>query len=433
MTAGNPPFEVFKYNASKLKNLLANDSDVTLKVVGNKGHSSYLEDYFKKLCAETILVENEYVDRDFLEDYAGYYVRCFHLYPRKCTRLHFFNINFSREDFEKLLKSHESHIDQEGFNSAYLGFIVVKPLPQTTIGRTCLRTYATEGNRFFPVIRKYNVHLFGITLKIESLSFQQQDRVVAACATSALWSAFHRTGTLFHHNIPSPLEITKAATLNATLNKRTLPNSGLDIYQMANAIRSVGLEPYTLSVEYSSYNLKNILFAYLRGKIPLVLVIDMVLKSDVESTSRRPRLHAVTISGYNLGLKEASPYGKSEFSNKASCINKIYVHDDQVGPFARMGFHDVKVKVVNINNEEIFVDSLSTSWSDGSVAVPKQILIPLYHKIRIPLDVIHEEIVAFDIFIEIYRTKKTFLLSKRLEWDIQLITVCEPFYQTSIL
>lgn len=46
--------------------------------------------YFDHIGAKTIIVENDYIDRDFLEDYSGYYARCFHDYQRSCTRLHFF-------------------------------------------------------------------------------------------------------------------------------------------------------------------------------------------------------------------------------------------------------------------------------------------------------------------------------------------------------
>ena len=48
-------------------------------------------------------------------------------------------------------------------------------------------------------------------LRVKSLSFQEQDHEVAACATSALWSIFHGTGKMFQHPILSPVEITKVA------------------------------------------------------------------------------------------------------------------------------------------------------------------------------------------------------------------------------
>ncbi|MCP5006975.1 MAG: hypothetical protein GY941_23955 [Planctomycetes bacterium] len=426
------PYEVFKYHISVFKKLLAKKSHANLEHINKKYHSIYFKNYFRELHAKTIIVENEYIDRDFLEDYAGYYVRCFHHYKRRCTRLHFFDIAFCSSDFKNLLTRCKGSLDKKTLNKAYLGFIVVKPLPQTIIGRTCLKTYKTKRTqRHFPVIRSYKVHLFGIPLEIESLSFQEQDSVAAACATSALWSVFHRTGTLFHHAIPSPLEITKSATSNLPIMTRILPNTGLDINQMANAIIGVGLEPFVINVK-DNYVLKNTLYTYLRGRIPMIFGISLW---DVSSENKRlvgnkPRgLHAVAITGYNLGLKKTIPYGKTGFLNTASRIDKIYVHDDQIGPFARMVFDNNQISLRGNDGSFIKFDSLSTSWQDGQDgnvrAIPQSILVPLYHKIRIPFSAILKEVVEFDVVFNYLREKGIFPLSQRQEWDIYLTTISD--------
>src|SRR5262249_17736969 len=98
------------------------------------------------------------------------------------------------------------------------------PLPRTIVGRTCLKTYPHDSRRDFPITRDYEANLFGMPLRVESLAFQEQDSVAAACATSALWSAFHGTGKQFQHPIPSPVEISKAATAHLPLDTRTFPN-----------------------------------------------------------------------------------------------------------------------------------------------------------------------------------------------------------------
>jgi len=127
------------------------------------------------------VVENDYIDHDFLEDFAAYYVRCFSTYSKVCARLHFFNIEFTQGDFEEYLKSSaDVKISPDSLQKGYLGFVVIKPLPQTVIGRTCLKTYPPEDRRYFPIARSYNANLFGTELTIRSLAFQEQDKVVAA-------------------------------------------------------------------------------------------------------------------------------------------------------------------------------------------------------------------------------------------------------------
>jgi len=84
---------------------------------------------------------------------------------------------------------------------------------QTIIGRTCLKTYGDDGGRrHYSSTQLVTSHLFGIPLQINTLPFQEQDSVVAACATSALWTVFHGSGYLLQHTIPSPVEITKKTT-----------------------------------------------------------------------------------------------------------------------------------------------------------------------------------------------------------------------------
>ena len=140
-------FEVTAYEIGTLKQLLAKKAEALPAVVEEKLHILYLDQYFDTLQAETILIENDYVDRDFLEDFAGYYVRCFHKYKSTCTRLHFFTESFATQDFESFLTGENQSLTVELLQNSYLGFIVVKPLPRTIIGRTCLKTYPRNGQR----------------------------------------------------------------------------------------------------------------------------------------------------------------------------------------------------------------------------------------------------------------------------------------------
>ena len=146
-------------------------------MIAYNNHTHYFQSYFghEGIAAKTILIESHYIDKYFLDDYAGFYVRCFDHYVRVCSRLHFFKNEFSKTDFSKLLLDENSGFKIENLKKNYLGFIVVKKLPITVIGRTCLDTYkATEAElRKFPIKRDYKVNLFGIELEVETLAFQE--------------------------------------------------------------------------------------------------------------------------------------------------------------------------------------------------------------------------------------------------------------------
>jgi len=423
--------EVLPYSIATLKRLLARKS--SRSVVKTKLHTHYFENYFKRVRAATIVVEREYIDRDFLEDFAGYYVRCFSEYKHKCARLHFFKALFSQGDLEKALDGSASIIQK--LQNSYLGFVVVKPLPQTIIGRTCLATYPEQQGRSFPITRSYDANLCGLTLTVKSLAYQEQDRVAAACATSALWSVFHGTGKLFHHHIPSPVEITQAANLGVSSGSRSLPSQGLSASQIAAAMRAVGLEPFHINAS-DEYVLKSTLYGYLRGHVPILLGVDLYERDGTDY--RFDGKHAVAVTGCRVKGGKAVPHGATGVLLRASRVNKIYVHDDQVGPFARMVFDGIKVtpKGPGIGPPKALM-SLSTSWGDqngslGSVrAVPGVMLVPLYHKIRIPYETVHDLVVRFDSFTEMLRVVAPKILPERPEWDIFLTTVNE--YKSRLL
>jgi len=429
-----PSFGIYYYSRPKLEELLTR-YPATAATISSKLHLDYFDGYFDALDAKLIVVEHRYVDRDYLEDYAAYYVRCFEDYERYCKRLHFFSCEIALDKVEKIIRGESDKADIEALRQGYLGFVVAKPLPTTVIGRTCLITYPSNGSRYFPNTRDYDAHLFGLDLKIQNtLAFQEQDNVVAACATSALWSVFQGTGKLFQHPIPSPVEITKAAAERLPSNTRLLPNRGLNLEMMAHAIRSVGLEPFLINgaatADSDHYSLKGTAYAYLQGRIPMILGITLV------DTSHNPAKwmgkHAVALTGFNLGNGAIQPYGPTGFRLRASRIDKFYVHDDQVGPFARMIFDGVKITYELSPNDPIGpAASIATSWrgDDQKIAsgraLSEMLLIPLYHKIRVPFNTIHDGVLKFDSFVSKLLQAGPEPLTENLEWDIILTTLID--------
>lgn len=410
-------YRVVAYSPDALLECLADASLAGREDIQRKLHLRYFTDYFSELAARTILVEPGYVDRDYLEDYAAYYVRCFESYERTTTRIHFFGRDFSAIDFRAVMTDADSRLTTKDLQDSYLGFVVVKPLPQTIIGRTCLVTYPDDGGRrIFPILRDYEVNLFGISLTVRSLAYQEQDTVVAACATSALWSCFQGTGRLFQHAIPSPVEITKGAARHVPENlpansARALPNAGLTATQMAIAVRNVGLEPYIVAAS-SAYLLNSALYAYLRCRIPLILTFSLF--DVVGNSQNRLGAHAVAVTGFSLGRPHPEAAPTTGFLLRATRVDRIYAHDDQVGPFSRM-VHQRSTQ-----------DYLATSWQGAGIveARPWFLLLPLYHKIRIPFEYIHDAILELDLFLELIRPH-LYPGLPRVEWDIFLTTVSE--------
>ena len=436
MEASSKSIEVKQYTPEHLEEVVLSGPHANDAIIGRSLHLIYLKEYLKELGAQSMVIEHTYVDRDFLEDFASYYVRCLKSYERTCRRIHFFSQAFKQEDFEQLLAGETRSLTEQSLQASYLGFIVLKPLPETVIGRTCLKPYEPEERRFYPVVRTYEVHLYGLKLEIKSIAFQEQDTVTSACATSALWSVFQGTSKLYQHRVPSPVEITRLATRLSPPVSRVLPNTeGLSEWQMAQAIRAVALEPIAIGAA-NPFVLKAYCYAYMKSHVPVLLTV--VLN---DWSSGKPELfghHAVALTGFSLPATTSPlplrPYG---MLLSATRMDKLYAHDDGIGPFARMEFEK---------------SCLSTSWKgkDGKIgsvkAIPKGLLISVYHKIRISFLAIFNVVQDFDAFVQVCRKDTGCLGGKaRLEWDIYLTTVNEvkesirncpvldPTYKLSIL
>ena len=343
----------------------------------------------------------------------------------------FFLCAFELSEFEQLVvNSSDAQLNLTALQDAYLGFVVVKPLPFTVVGRTCLSVYPNDGaiERRYPVTCKERVNLFGLPLEVDTLPFQEQDRDIAACATSALWSVFYATGRRFQHAIPSPVQITKAATQRAGYDERVLPNGkGLNNRQIADAIRSVGLEPATIglgienkpggalrSAQERTALLKIATAAYLAAGIPCLLlgqVRDKTPKNDGPILGS----HARAVAGYRFEQIEPTAYGKTGILFSATQMTHLYAHDDQVGPFARMKLLD------NALLDSAQVNDKGERYK--RVVDPQTLVVPLYNKIRIPFHQIMQIAINIDMLINNLQAATTHSahLNKKLVWDLQLM------------
>lgn len=405
---------VVSYSEDTLAELLSN-AHTSKSVILSKNHFTYFKEYLSnsRIDAKTIVIEDEYISRDYLQDYASYYSLCFEKYDKFCKRLHFFSAEFNQEVFESIVTSNEE--DSQIWGN-YIGFIVVKPIPVTTIGISILKTYSNSkdyNSRHFWGIRKYPVHLFGKKLAIYSLAFQEQDSVVAACATTAIWSMLNKASQDYYTKLKSPSEITKDADKVSSDGSRLFPNRGLNILQISQAIFNAGLvceikqHDSTVTNQngdvvdhvISNSYLKKIINAYSPIGIPIILVINV-------PDGNQYGLHAVAVSGY----KKAPPIGiqpRSEISYLSENITKLYAHDDQWGPFVRLNF--------------ISPNKIETPWSifhpSNNPTYVKNIIVPLFPKIRISYEDIDVITLGLDRILSFFFQQKTI---EDLVWDIKL-------------
>ena len=289
-------FESLIFSSANLFRALSNEW-CTADAVASQARATYLLGYLQTLGAKTIVIEPDYTDGDYLEDFASYYVRCFEQYDRRCKRLHFFAREVSAEDLKRLVLHEMGTAERAEVAVAYLGFVVARPLPNAIIGRTVLVTYPPDGGRrHYPAIHRCRANIFGAAFEILSVPYQEQDSVLAACATVALWSALHQTSTMFRTTAPRPAAITRMASAVAHWG-RAVPSHGLKIEAMCHAVSDSGLEPEIVEGQQSEIPLVSLVYAHLAAGLPVILVVRIGGRG----------LHAITLLGYSLSKAEFRP------------------------------------------------------------------------------------------------------------------------------
>ncbi len=379
-----------------------------------------------------IVEEFGYTDGDFIEDYVWFYARCFRHYERKCKRVHFFGplvsesgepLSFDDEAFTEIIVGSASEELVKSFKKAYRGFLIVRPLPKALVGRTLLRPYGSSADenldRKYLTTTRHLVNLFGIDLEVESLPFQEQDSVVSACATVALWSCLRQAARIFEVTAPKPAQIT---LMNSTFRRgRSIPSTGLELEEVCSVIRDSGLEPevFDLNDPEGSKRWLSIIYAYLHAKIPVFLGVECI------ENGTGVAMHALAVSGFTT-RKDEKPFFLKEHVNqkvpelklKGLRMTELYVHDDDLGPFSRLFVAAPRTrfqKDVRLQASDPYVGRTKIP---SSYYVPRTLVVPVYAKIRVSFIDVEGWVSSLDDLL-----RETVQFDGIAEWDIVLTSV----------
>jgi hypothetical protein len=305
----------------------------------------YLRCYLADLEARSIIEEPNYFDRDYLSEFTTFYASSAHGYPNTCRRLNVFSLELPllRARFNAAISGDVDALPE--LSERYVGFLIIRPVAPTPIGRTVLRWYpeTKPGTpRVTAPSRDYRAHVCGIPLSVRGLAWQQQDTAVGACATVALWSMLHSSALDEKYAIPTTAEITRRANERWPLGHRVFPaTDGLTIHQICEAIRGQGLQAGVLEgdVEFVDNGRRLRAFsptryaascaAFLRSGYPLLTTARMIEGNDITDVG-----HAVCTVGLRPLPSPNVPAGEAyEEDREVACL---YMHNDNLGPSVRV-------------------------------------------------------------------------------------------------
>lgn len=312
-------------------------ADALARVGDARPQVRYLRCYFAGLNAASVLEEPFYFDRDYLSEFQAFYGVSAREYPNRCKRLHFFSERLTRE--RVVAAACGDPQAQADLQRTYLGFVVVRPIPAAPLGRTVACWYpdadAFTTPRVVTPAREYRCNIAGFTLKVRGLAWQQQDSAVGACATVALWSMLHSSAFDDTHAIPTTADITRFAHRTASLGSRVFPSNGLSLHQMLEAIKEAGLAPVVLEGDikapgepmFTRERFASSCASLIRSGYPVILV-----------GSQGGGGHAICAVGFRESAASLPSSGAIELQDAK--VQRLYVHDDNIGPNARFEITD---------------------------------------------------------------------------------------------
>lgn len=206
----------------------------------------------------------------------------------------------------------------------------MRPIATCPIGRTLLRPYEDQPSRCYePAQTRHEVHLAGLTLHITALPFQQQDEGLGACASTALWILLARVLRADGGRAVTPLEVTAAAHGAQSHSSILAASDGLDLDAMRRAIRAFGYVPRYFRLGSDPVLFLLVLKSYLRSGVPVIL------RYHVGGV-----LHAAAAVGYRESDEDEGaddlPIDLGHTSIGVRGLTRLYVHDDRLGPYARV-------------------------------------------------------------------------------------------------
>lgn len=185
----------------------------------------------------TVVIEYDYVDATYRDEYYKFYSTKLHHYHRNCTRISFFEPGVLYPG----VPVDYSNVDE--ITSRYLGFLVIRPI-KACIGRNIISPQALKPQLSDIAICKVcvNTTVLGLKVSVEGFPHSSQDGEMMACAETSLWSIAEYYGHKYPRYRPvAPTEIMEA--MRPSSYQRQLPSQGLTFSQISIGMRTFGFSP----------------------------------------------------------------------------------------------------------------------------------------------------------------------------------------------
>lgn len=313
---------------------------------------------------QSVLLEYPYVDKVYRNSYYRYYSSKNNEYHRDCIRVSLFRDILQTSDF----RGDDSTAKIEG---SYLGFIILRPTNPSVVGRSAISPSALHST-YDLCLAPINSSAEGLKLRVNSFPHSSQDQETISCAETTIWSLLEYYSARYQEYQPVlPSDILRA--LSESTAERQLPSAGLNITQIAFALKAFGFGPRVYAADADAFGFPLAVSVYIESGIPLV--------AGLMSQSKTIG-HAVVV----IGREQVDP-------REYDCLKPRLTQDNQIDQdlrtrsFEYYDYHQLSRKyIVNDDNYPAYqavelnspcIHYPTPEWQSCRVT---HLATPLYHK-----------------------------------------------------
>lgn len=271
---------------------------------------------------KALLVEHEYVDKDYRSTFYNFYATKGRRYRSDCVRLHFFDGAVGYDDERTDIVSHDGRPEHH-----YFGYVVLRPTIVATLGRSVLSPDIRKGARGRAIQSVHYVHLLGHRLPIWGFPSMAQHVDIAVCAHVACWAILrYYSETYPQHREYLVHDVTK---LVAPFDPGGLvPSLGFDVSGAERVFQAAGCFPLIVGREsHDAPGFYTQFMAYLESGFPLFVAMPN-------------ECHAVVVVGYSWRKTARQPAPLS--SHVWKHVETLLAVDDNMLPYRSVPLDSAK-------------------------------------------------------------------------------------------
>lgn len=269
---------------------------------------------------KTVILEDQYICKDHRNLYSNYYSKKFGNVSKFCKRLHF----FSKEDIRPL----DLMMDPEKYQDDYIGYSVIRPLPEVCLGRTVidpLKLNKFDPNNFFSLRTNFSAHINGRKFTVCGYPYTSQDADVTVCAHASLWGVCRYLSE--RYSIYAETYPYDFINMTETSRGRTFPYRGMTYSDYCTILSEFGSFPILLQLRERPSDPNLIpeafqdLYTYVESGFPVLASFGF---------------HVVSIIGHTIDYDKPVDPGKP-IIDSSHFLKQFIIVDDNFFPYQLLG------------------------------------------------------------------------------------------------